>query len=179
MATSRLTPEGTNMNHLALTQTTLTFTDQKYAGQYMYSQDISLEIKSRLNDPSSTAIIRRQMSRIQALPNAMIKLTHLFRRLVQPVEVKLDILWGLIYLNLRMSYTSLERLKRTCDLLDKLRKVTALFIRCVEGCDEDNEARIAVIDFLDPIVTILTDCVVYFHRNVSGTNFHPSLYSSL
>lgn len=68
-----------------------------------------------------------------------------------------------------MSYTSLDRLKRTCDLLDRIRKVVVLFNRCLEACDEPNEARIAVVDFMDPVIMILSDCISYFHEHSSGS----------
>jgi hypothetical protein len=71
-------------------------------------------------------------------------------------------------LTYQMSYSSLGRLKRTCDLFNKLRRVIELFNRCLEGCDEPNEARIAIVDFLDPLVQIASDCISYFHEYTSG-----------
>ena len=68
-----------------------------------------------------------------------------------------------------MSYTSLDRLKRTCDLISRIRRAVELFNRCLEACDEDNEARIAIVDFLDPLIMILSDCVSYFHEYSSGS----------
>lgn len=52
-----------------------------------------------------------------------------------------------------------------------------LFNRCLETCDEKNEARIAVIDFLDPIIMVLVDCVDYFHEHLSGMLAQFSLRS--
>ncbi|KAG4441573.1 hypothetical protein IFR05_002958 [Cadophora sp. M221] len=149
-ATSRLSPQ-----------------DQKAASDYIYWQDVKDEIQAKLSDSSSTQNMKRQMSRIHAFPSVLVKLTMTFDGLIVPFDVKFDVLWGLIYLNLKMSYTSLDRLKRTCDLMDRLRKVTVLFNRCLETCDEKNEARIAVIDYLDPIVMVLVDCIDYFHEHLS------------
>jgi hypothetical protein len=68
----------------------------------------------------------------------------------------------------QMSYSSLDRLQRTCDLFNRMRRVVELFNRCLEECDEPNEARIAIVDFLDPLVQIASDCVSYFHEYTSG-----------
>jgi hypothetical protein len=46
-----------------------------------------------------------------------------------------------------------------------------LFTRCLNACDEPNEARIAVVDFLDPLATILTDSIVHLHKHSSGRQF--------
>jgi hypothetical protein len=70
-----------------------------------------------------------------------------------------------------MSYESPDRLKRTCDLFNKMRRVTEVFNRCLEGCDEPNEARIAIVDFLDPLMQIGSDCVSDFNECNSGLWF--------
>lgn len=49
-----------------------------------------------------------------------------------------------------------------------MRRVVELFNRCLDECDEPNEARIAIVDFLDPLVQIASDCVSYFHEYTSG-----------
>lgn len=68
----------------------------------------------------------------------------------------------------QLSYLSSDRLKRTTELLHKIRRLVELFSRCLESCDEPNEARIAIVDFLDPITIILTDAVLYLHAYSSG-----------
>jgi hypothetical protein len=74
-----------------------------------------------------------------------------------------------------MSYTSVDRLKRTCDLFYRTRRVIELFNKCLEKCEESNEARIAIVDFLDPLVMITSDCVSYFHEYSSGLCFLSSI----
>lgn len=68
----------------------------------------------------------------------------------------------------QMSYSSMDRLKRTCDIFHKMRRVTELFNRCLEECDQPNEARFAIVDFLDPLVQIVSDCISHYHEHTSG-----------
>lgn len=79
--------------------------DQKLAGDYLYSQDLQHEIQSKLNDSSSTQIMKRQMNRILSFPGVLARLTMTFERLTKPIDVKFDVLWGLIYLNLKVRVT--------------------------------------------------------------------------
>jgi hypothetical protein len=129
------------------------------------------------------------MSKIQPLPSVLTTLFRNFSRLLVPFEVKYDLVWGLIYLNLKvrnkcfstkdivtlilipqLSYASPDRLKRTADLLLRMRRIIELFNRCVDACDEDNETRIAMVDFLDPITIILTDSITYLRDCTSGSS---------
>lgn len=52
--------------------------------------------------------MKRQMGRIQAFPNVLAKLTMTFDKLIFPLEVKFGALWGLVYLNLKVSKYSYE-----------------------------------------------------------------------
>jgi hypothetical protein len=44
----------------------------------------------------------------------------------------------------------------------------ARFNRCLAACDDNNEALLAVVDFLDPTATILSDSIRYLHECPSG-----------
>jgi hypothetical protein len=61
----------------------------------------------------------------------------------------------------QLSYGSSDRLVRTVDLFLKLRRSIDVFNRSILLCGEDNETRIAVVDFLDPVTNILTDSIAY------------------
>jgi hypothetical protein len=45
-----------------------------------------------------------------------------------------------------------------------------LFTRCLDVCDKQNEgeARIAAIDFLDPLLYALTDSIDYLNGSSAG-----------
>ena len=85
--------------------------DQKFASDYLYWQDIHHEVQAKLNDSSSTQIMKRQMNRILSFPGFLAKLTMNFERLTEPIPVNFEILWGLIYLNLKERY-DLKRTRR-------------------------------------------------------------------
>ncbi|KAG0647439.1 hypothetical protein D0Z07_6667 [Hyphodiscus hymeniophilus] len=84
-----------------------------------------------------------------------------FSTLLTPFTINYDLLWGLFYLNLKHSYASPDRLKRTTELLLRIQRVVGLFNRCIAVCEEENESRIAMVDFLDPITVILADSIAY------------------
>jgi hypothetical protein len=56
-----------------------------------------------------------------------------------------------------------------------VRRVVELFNRCLETCEEMNEARIAVIDFFDPIILLAMDSITFLHETVTGSLLNPSL----
>ena len=148
------------------------------AAKYHEWETLAKEIQARLNDPTSTQLMKRQMGKIQSLPHVLATLARSFSNLITPLEVRFELLWGLVYINLKLSYASPDRLRRTSDLLSKIRRVSELFNRCLDNCDERNEAGIAVVDFLDPITIILTDLITYFHECASClslplTTTHP------
>ncbi|CZR55427.1 uncharacterized protein PAC_05315 [Phialocephala subalpina] len=145
----------------------LTASDLQIASKYTEWQDLASEIQAKLTESPSTPLIRRQIVKIQPLPHALASLTRKFSNLVTPEEVNFEIIWGLVYLNLKLSYLSIDRLKRTSDLLNKLRRLIELFTRCLDSCEEANESRIAAVDFLDPLIIILTDSIVYLHDSSS------------
>jgi hypothetical protein len=158
--------------------------DQKIASKYHGWHEVVTEIQGKLIDPSSTRDMKRQMGRIQPFPRTLNTLTQAFESLVVPHPVKFDVLWGMVYLNLKvnvsfpvldvfltgsqLSYASPERLKRIGDLFNTMRSIMARFNRCLTTCDENNEALLAVVDFLDPIATILSDSIRYLHECSSG-----------
>lgn len=146
-------------------------------------------------DTSSTPAMKRLLGRIQPLPRTLSALTRNFASLVAPQEARFDLVWGMIYLNLKvrqvaarenvtsvdlaqLSYTSPDRLKRTADLLNKIRTVVFLFNQCLLSCDQVNEALLNIVDFLDPLTTILVDSITYLHKYASGSScFPPVIFS--
>jgi hypothetical protein len=138
-------------------------TDQKIAAEASSWENLAVEIQTRMISPSSSKTEKRQMAQIQPLPQVLGTLRSMFMELVHPFKVRYDILWGLIYLNLRLSYPSKDNLKRTTNFLLKLRRSTELFNRCLEVCEEDNEKRIAIVDFLDPVTVLLSDSINFIY----------------
>jgi len=76
-----------------------------------------------------------------------------------------------------LSYTSLEGLRRLTDTLDRLRRKVELFTGVLEACQNINEARIATVDFLDPLLMILIDLVDYL-TDLAGMTFTSGFYSA-
>jgi hypothetical protein len=72
---------------------------------------------------------------------------------------------------LQLSYDSPDKLKRTSEWLNRVRQVIDLFNRCVDVCEEPNEVRIAIVDFLDLIVLICLDSISYLYEFSSGWLF--------
>ena len=72
------------------------------AAKYCDWQFLADEIQSKLADPASLTVVKRQMGRIQPFPRVLSTLTLLFEKMVVPHELKFGLLWGLIYVNLKV-----------------------------------------------------------------------------
>ena len=59
-------------------------------------------MQSKTKDPGSSSTMRRQLAKIQALPRALASLYKKFAELIDPLEPRFDIVWGLVYLTLRV-----------------------------------------------------------------------------
>lgn len=68
--------------------------------------DLSIEIDAKISSPTSTATMKRQIRRIQTLPRVLALLTHTFATSVIPYAVEFDVIWGLIYLTLKVRSTT-------------------------------------------------------------------------
>ncbi|KAH7416710.1 hypothetical protein BKA64DRAFT_701492 [Cadophora sp. MPI-SDFR-AT-0126] len=129
--------------------------------------DLAEEIDSRICDPASTALMKREMSKIQSLPRVLAALAQIFATSVTPYEADFGLVWGMIYLTLKMSYSSTQRLRRIVNVFVRIRRAVELFNGNIEACDKIDEARIATIDFLDPMLNIISDMVDYLHESAS------------
>lgn len=141
--------------------------DQKICAKFSEWSDLMEEIQSKLTDPASTPVMKRLMTKIHPLPRFLSTLARLFTKTISPREVSFDLLWGVIYINLKLSYGSLERLTRTCNWLFMVRRVVELFNRCIETCEEMNEARIAIVDFFDPLMLLAMDSIGFLQDNAT------------
>lgn len=66
-------------------------------------------------DPSSTSTVKRHMARLQPLPQVLGLLTRTFIRLVIPLDVDFEIVWALIYINLKVS-NLIQELERVTNI---------------------------------------------------------------
>ncbi|KAH0564815.1 hypothetical protein GP486_001804 [Trichoglossum hirsutum] len=138
--------------------------DCETAPEYCDWESLADEIQKKLTNQGSTIAMKRQLRRIQPFPRVLSALVQQFEGLVAPHQLKFDLLWGLIYLNLRLSYDSPERFKRTTEWLGRIRQITELFSQCIGSCEAENEVRLALVDFFDPIVVICMDSVEYLRE---------------
>jgi hypothetical protein len=49
-----------------------------------------------------------------------------------------------------------------------VRRVVELFNKCIEMCEEMNEARLAIVDFFDPIAVLAVDSATFLHESLTG-----------
>ncbi|PMD63260.1 uncharacterized protein K444DRAFT_626991 [Hyaloscypha bicolor E] len=160
----------------------LTVSDHQTASKYHDWQDLASEIAVKLAETPSNSFVKRHMIKIQPLPHVLTTFTRKFSNIMIPSIVDFELLWGLIYLNLKLSYGLEETIKRTTDLLHSIRRLVELFTRCLDVCDKQSEAeaRIAAIDFLDPLLYALTDSIDYLHGpSESNRGSWPDLKDSI
>ncbi|KAH9220314.1 hypothetical protein DL95DRAFT_456464 [Leptodontidium sp. 2 PMI_412] len=137
-------------------------------GSIESSQGLTTEIQSKITALKTTPTMKRQMSRIQPLPRVAAALIQAFSNLVAPAPVDLSVIWKLIHLSLKMSYTSSTRLERISNLLHKTQRAIELFNGCLENLQKPSEASVSTSDFLDTLLSILCDVVEYLHESSSG-----------
>lgn len=76
--------------------------DLKIIAKYGDWDDIKEEIHGKLMDTSSTPAMKRHLGRVQPLPRTLSNLTRHFANLVAPQVARFDLVWGMIYLNLKV-----------------------------------------------------------------------------
>ncbi|KAL2064599.1 hypothetical protein VTL71DRAFT_3736 [Oculimacula yallundae] len=159
--------------------------DQEVAFSCPDGETLIGNIEAKRADPASTSTVKRQVAKVAQLPKVLETLASRFIDIVAPQSVDFRIVWGIIYVNLELSYASVDCIKRTTDLLSKLRRTVELFNRSLEGCNhpgEQNEPRIALVDFLDGLATVLidlnrhlTECVTDLTSDTSWLSFNESM----
>jgi hypothetical protein len=153
---------------IAIITDTLSEEDQLVVKEHRSWQDLLTEIRKKVMDPKSSPSLRRLMSSIQPLPRSMATLNGSFISSVTPENVQFDFLWGMVYLNLKLSYPSTEKLRRTAEWLGNLRRVVELFNRCLDVCDDANEPRLAMIEIYDHILSMLGETLRYLRSCPTG-----------
>ena len=162
--------------------------------------DFATELRQKTVDKEASPAVKRLTSSLIPITRTINALVTAFTKSILPHEARFDVLWGLIHLNLKLSYSSLEKLERTVGWLNRLRRVVELFNRCFAICEEINESRLAVIEVMgnfvllpmqhlrltceviDPMVAILGDSVKYLRSYPSdkeATKAWPQLESKI
>ena len=118
------------------------------------SQDLQMEIRQKTSEKSGSPATKKLMFTLQPLSRTMQALVNNFNKSIAPHEVQFDAFWGLICLNLRLSFSSLDKLERTVAWLSRLRRVVELFNRCFDICEELNEARLTVVEVMGEDVLV-------------------------
>lgn len=84
--------------------TKLTRVDLRIAAKYCEYSDLMSEVQSKVKDPGSSSTMRRNLSRIQPLGQSLATLYKNFAELIDPLELRFDLIWGLVYLTLRVGF---------------------------------------------------------------------------
>jgi len=63
---------------------------------------VAEEIKERASDQSCNATMKKTLHTIQPLPKSLSNLTSSFTDVLAPYEIELNILWGLLFLNIKV-----------------------------------------------------------------------------
>ncbi|KAG4437548.1 hypothetical protein IFR05_006982 [Cadophora sp. M221] len=146
------------------------------------SQDsLKAEIQTKIIDIKSASLMNRLLNRIQPLPQVTALLTQTLSSLVAPHSMDFCVIWRLLHLSLKMSYTSSARLERVSDLFHEVQRAIELFNGTLENLQRPAEVSIAVLDFLDLLLFMLVDVVEYLHESSSekiAENNWPAIRSS-
>jgi hypothetical protein len=66
-------------------------------------QVVHLDIRKRGNAQGVPAVTKRILNHIQPLPRSLTNLTSIFTSEILPFEADFNVLWGLLYLNIKVS----------------------------------------------------------------------------
>lgn len=64
---------------------------------------VAEEIKERASDQACNATMRKTLHTIQPLPKSLSNLTSSFTDVLAPYKIEFNILWGLLFLNIKVS----------------------------------------------------------------------------
>lgn len=127
-------------------------------------QTVEGEIRKILADPQALPFTKRLLIQIIPLPQSLDALLTRFTGTINPLDADFNILWGLVDLNIKLSYGSQDRLVRTVDWMKRLRRVVELLNRCLGICEDINEPRYAIVDALDCLLQIQGESVRHLRR---------------
>jgi hypothetical protein len=121
-------------------------------------------------DECQTPSQRGYLQTLQLLTSPLRAFTDLFERLVEPEPVDMSVLWGLIYLNIKLALASSgearsinDRLKRVTQWLVTLRRAVECLNQCIGNCRDLDSARRQITDSFDPMLLLLTEMVQFQH----------------
>ena len=78
--------------------------DLKIVGKYHDWEHLSNEIQTKMADPTSTTLVKREMQKIQQMPKSIGDLINNFTNIIVPFEVRCNVVWALIHLNLKVRF---------------------------------------------------------------------------
>ena len=120
----------------------------------------------------------------QLLGSSLRALTSTFEHLVDPEPVDMSILWGLVYLNIKLSLTSAnetrpvnEKLRRVTQWFISLRRVVDSLNQCIANCRDLDSARREITDVFEPMLLLLTEMVKFQHTYVKEVAFKAAIGS--
>jgi hypothetical protein len=76
--------------------------DHQTVSKYHDWQDLASEISGKLAETPPNSFVKRHLTKIQPLPHVLTTLTRKFSNIMMPSIVDFELLWGLIYLNLKV-----------------------------------------------------------------------------
>lgn len=88
---------------LALDEDLLSQADRNAIREKRDWQTLQAEIQRKRLDPNLNATSKRLINRFQPLPRTLNELAGFFQHAVKPLEPPMEQLWGLVYLNLKVT----------------------------------------------------------------------------
>lgn len=125
---------------------------------------VESNIRKILADSKTSIFTKRLLIKIIPFPRSLDTLLTQFTAAINPFDADVNILWGLIDLNIKLSYSSQDKLSRMVDWMQRLRRVVELFNECLGVCEDMNEPRYAMFDMLDGLLQMQGESVRYLRR---------------
>ena len=144
-------------------------------------------------DSSPKKLQSNYLSHIQPIMRPLRIFINKFELLTAPLTADMSILWGLLYLTvkvrfdfstaldaisnecLQLALRSDEKLKKITGCLTSLRREIALLNGSVANCEDDNFIRTEMIEIFDPVLQILVGLIKFQHSYSLGEHI-PRYY---
>jgi hypothetical protein len=166
--------------------------DDREKASTVKTYDAFSEFLQEAIDSSPQKLQSNYLGHIQLIMRPLRVFINKFEQLIAPLSVDMSILWGLLYLTVKvwlhisialdalsnkhfqLALGSDENLKRISACLTSLRREIALLNGSVANCEDDNFVRTEMIEIFDPLLQILVGLIKFQHSHSLGE--HVSRY---
>jgi hypothetical protein len=117
---------------------------------------------------SSSSKQSTRLQTLQLLARPIGTFIYTFEQLIQPEQVDMSLIWGLIYLNVNLALGAEEKLRRLTQWLGDLKRAIDSLNQAVDNFQDKNSVRQEITDVFEPMLQMLTDLIKFQNTWITG-----------